>query len=116
LLFYKYVPDYGFHTGRSNFSGVKRKLYEDFSKNDHMDANSILFSNCKKSRPKDAADFEDYAQGNTAEDFMETSTQNSPLCSSMSPCAVEGILSKGFAGLLSTRSYVQFSGDRRASF
>nr|XP_007139520.1 hypothetical protein PHAVU_008G036700g [Phaseolus vulgaris]ESW11514.1 hypothetical protein PHAVU_008G036700g [Phaseolus vulgaris] len=57
--------------GRSNFSGVKRKLYEDFCKNDHMDANNIVFSNCKRSRPKDAADFEDYAPGNTAEDFMK---------------------------------------------
>jgi len=36
-----------------------------------MDANNIVFSNCKKSRPKDAADFEDYAPRNTAEDFMK---------------------------------------------
>ncbi|XP_047182565.1 defective in cullin neddylation protein AAR3 isoform X1 [Vigna umbellata] len=102
--------------GLSNFSGVKRKSYEDFNKNDHMDVNNIVFSNCKKSRPKDAADFEDYPPGNTAEEFMETSTQNSPLCSSVSACAVERVLSKGFAGLLSTRSYLQFSGERRASF
>ncbi|CAJ1829905.1 unnamed protein product [Sphenostylis stenocarpa] len=104
------------HPGLSSSSGVKRKLSEDLSKNDYMDANDIPFSNFKKSRAKDAADLEDNPPGNTAEDCMETSTQNSPLCSSMSPCAVEGALSKGFAGLLSTRPVVQFSRDRRASF
>ncbi|KAK7394490.1 hypothetical protein VNO78_15019 [Psophocarpus tetragonolobus] len=91
--------------GLRSFSGLKRKLPENMRENDDMDSNDMISSNCKRSR------------GHDAEDCMETSRQNSPLCSSMSPCAVEGCLSKGFAGLLSTRSYVQFGREeRRASF
>ena len=81
-----------------------------------MDSNDMILSNCKRSRAHDGADLEDNPLGNVADDCMETSRQNSPLCSSMSPCAIEGCLSKGFAGLLSTRSFVQFGRERRASF
>ncbi|KAL5143547.1 DCN1-like protein 2 [Glycine soja] len=102
--------------GLRSFSGLKRKLPEDLSKSDDMDSNDMILSNCKRSRAHDAVDLEDNPPGNTADDCMETSRQNSPLCSSMSPCAVEGCLSKGFAGLLSTRSFVQFGRERRASF
>lgn len=70
---------------------------------------------CKKSRAHDVDDYEENSPENTLDDSMETSRQNSPLCSSKSPCAVEGCLSKGFAGLLSTRSYVQFGRERRSS-
>lgn len=74
-------------------------------------------SNCKRGRSYGALDCEeDNPQGNnTLEESMDT-RQNSPLCSSKSQCAVEGCLSKGFAGLLSTSSYVQFGRERRASF
>ncbi|KAL5167349.1 DCN1-like protein 2 [Glycine soja] len=86
--------------GLTIFSGLKSKLPDDSSKSDDMDSNDMIFSNCKRSRAHDAEDLEDNPPGNTAYDCMETSRQNSPLCSSMSPCAVEGCLSKGFAGLL----------------
>ncbi|KAK7340552.1 hypothetical protein VNO77_21258 [Canavalia gladiata] len=105
--------------GLRSFSGLKRKLLEDARKNDmeySNTCNDMIFSNCKRSRTLGAVGWEDNPPGNAAEDCMETSRQNSPLCSSMSPCAVEGCLSKGFAGLLSTRSYVQFGRDRRTSF
>jgi DCN1-like protein 1/2 len=72
-------------------------------------------SNCKKSRAYGVVDLEDNLQGNAPEECMETSRQSSPLCSSKSQCAVEGCLSKGFAGLLSTSSYMQFGRERRAS-
>ncbi|XP_020218793.1 DCN1-like protein 2 [Cajanus cajan] len=97
--------------GLRSFSSLKRKLPEDSRKNDDMESSDMIFSNCKRSRAHDAD-----PAGNTAEECMETSRHNSPLCSSMSPCAVEGCLSKGFAGLLSTRSYVDFGRERRASF
>ncbi|XP_027352312.1 uncharacterized protein LOC113863092 [Abrus precatorius] len=107
------------HPGLRSFSGLKRKLFEDTRQNDmeySSTSNDMIFSNCKRSRAHGEVDWEDNPPGNTSEDCMETSRQNSPLCSSMSPCAVEGCLSKGFAGLLSTRSYVQFGRERRASF
>ncbi|KAL2329955.1 hypothetical protein Fmac_017536 [Flemingia macrophylla] len=97
--------------GLRKISSLKRKLPEDLRKNDDMETSDMIFSNCKRSRGHDAD-----PAGSTAEDCMETSRHNSPLCSSMSPCAVEGCLSKGFAGLLSTRSYVQFGRERRSSF
>ncbi|XP_061347398.1 defective in cullin neddylation protein AAR3 [Gastrolobium bilobum] len=104
--------------GLRSFSGLKRKLPEDTRKNDvecFNTSDDLISSNCKRSRAYSAVDWDDNPPGNAAEDCMETSRQNSPLCSSMSPCAVEGCLSKGFAGLLSTRSYVQFGRERRAS-
>jgi hypothetical protein len=36
--------------------------------------------------------------------------------STKSPCAVEGCLSRGFAGLFSTRSCLQLDRDRRVSY
>lgn len=53
-----------------------------------------------------AVNWEDNSCGNTIEECMGIARQNSPQCSSKSPCAVEGCLSKGFAGLLSTRPFV----------
>ncbi|KAK7295375.1 hypothetical protein RJT34_18282 [Clitoria ternatea] len=102
--------------GVRSFSRLKRKFGEDSRKNDmecSNTSNDMIFSNCKRSRGNGE---DNILPGNAAEDCMETSRQNSPLCSSMSPCAVEGCLSKGFAGLLSTRSYVQFGRERRTSF
>ncbi|XP_057436005.1 defective in cullin neddylation protein AAR3 [Lotus japonicus] len=106
--------------GLRSVSVLKRKLPEETSNNDmeHSSASDeLISSNCKRSRAHGAVDWEDHDPlGNTSEDCMETSRQNSPLCSSKSQCAVEGCLSKGFAGLLSTRSFVQFGRERRASF
>ncbi|XP_058736407.1 defective in cullin neddylation protein AAR3 [Vicia villosa] len=107
--------------GRKSFAGLKRKLTEEARK-DYMEcadlSEEMNLSNCKRGRSYGVADCEeDNPQGNnTLEESMDTSRQNSPLCSSKSQCAVEGCLSKGFAGLLSTSSYVQFGRERRASF
>ncbi|QHO09177.1 DCN1-like protein 2 isoform X1 [Arachis ipaensis] len=102
-----------------SISSLKRKLPEDTGKSNMEYSNmseDLVSSNCKRSRAHDTVDWEDNRPGNTTEDCMETSRQNSPLCSSKSPCAVEGCLSKGFAGLFSASSYVQFGRERRASF
>lgn len=45
---------------------------------------------------------------------MEAGKNNSQLGSSP-PCAVEGCLSKGFAGLFSRRTYLRFDQERRVS-
>lgn len=115
----KSVADYGFYTGLKSFSGLKRKVSEDTRKNDMEYLNTsddLISSTCKRSKAHDAVDCEDNPPVYTTEDCMETSRQNSSLCSAKSPCAVEGCLSKGFAGLFSSRSYVQFGRERRASF
>ncbi|TXG57563.1 hypothetical protein EZV62_015392 [Acer yangbiense] len=52
----------------------------------------------------------------SCDDCMEAVKHNSQLGSSKSPCAVEGCLSKGFAGLFSTRSYLRFDRERRVSY
>lgn len=104
--------------GLRSFSNLKRKLPEDTRKDDmqySITSEDLNSSVCKKSRAHDVDDYEENSPGNTLEDSMETSRQNSPLCSSKSPCAVEGCLSKGFAGLLSTHSFVQFGSERRSS-
>ncbi|KAJ7974400.1 Defective in cullin neddylation protein [Quillaja saponaria] len=113
-------------SGLRKFSSTKRKLPDDFQK-DEMESsdngissmtglNSLLI--CKRSKmiTQDAADWEDNSGGNAEGDCMETTRQNSPFCPSKSACAVEGCLTKGFAGLLSTRSYLQFGRERRVSF
>ncbi|KAF3444801.1 hypothetical protein FNV43_RR14494 [Rhamnella rubrinervis] len=50
-----------------------------------------------------------------SDDCMEMSRHNSPLNASKSPCAVEGCLLKGFAGLLSTHSCLEFDRKRGVS-
>ncbi|XP_019420278.1 PREDICTED: uncharacterized protein LOC109330511 isoform X2 [Lupinus angustifolius] len=101
--------------GLRYFSGLKRKSLEDTGNNDMEylnESDELISSNCKRSRVHGAVDWDD----NSQEECMETSKQNSPFCSSKSPCAVEGCLSKGFAGLFSTSSCVQFGRERRSSF
>ncbi|WCJ25674.1 hypothetical protein M5689_007543 [Euphorbia peplus] len=77
--------------------GLKRKLpnlhNEESSDLDFTDYNHMnQLSNSKRNRPM------------------------SPMGCSKSPCAVEGCLSRGFAGLFSTSSYLQFDGERRVSY
>ncbi|XP_004491813.1 defective in cullin neddylation protein AAR3 isoform X2 [Cicer arietinum] len=100
-------------SGLKSFTGLKRKFAEETRKDDMDYSNTcdddMNSSNCKKIRAYGVDDWEN----NPQEECMETSRQSS---SSKSPCAVEGCLSKGFAGLLSTSSYVQFRRERRASF
>ncbi|CAL0308377.1 unnamed protein product [Lupinus luteus] len=102
--------------GHRYFSGLKkRKILEDTGNSDMEYLNEsaeLISSNCKRSRVLGAVDWDD----NSQEECMETSKQNSPFCSSKAPCAVEGCLSKGFAGLFSTSSCVKFGIERRSSF
>ncbi|XP_068302432.1 defective in cullin neddylation protein AAR3-like [Pyrus communis] len=106
--------------------GLKRKLPGDMQI-DEMVSSPTLFPHCtdwnpalstKKSRAMSCipANWDDTTSGNTVDDSMETVRHSSPLNSSKSPCAVEGCLLKGFAGLLSTRSCLQFDRERGVSF
>lgn len=107
--------------------GLKRKLPGDLQI-DEMESSATLFPthpadlkpalSIKRSRPMSyiPANWEDNTTGSTVDGCMETIRHSSPLNSSKSPCAVEGCLLKGFAGLLSTRSCLQFDRDRGVSF
>jgi DCN1-like protein 1/2 len=74
--------------------------------------------NSKRSRLIDyrPLNWEDNPHGNSASDGMDITKQNNSLGSMKSPCAVEGCLSRGFAGLFSTRSYLQLDRERRVSY
>ncbi|XP_028760081.1 uncharacterized protein LOC114718803 [Neltuma alba] len=88
--------------GMKNLSGLKRKVLHDTGKDD-MEAIYTPISDAADLSPSKRS------RGNTQnaiEDCNGIARNNSPLCSSKSPCAVERCLSKGFAGLLSTRSFV----------
>ncbi|KAF2313620.1 hypothetical protein GH714_012433 [Hevea brasiliensis] len=80
--------------------------------------NLNLKSNSKRNKliSKKPLNWEDNPPGNSAGDCMEIINQNSPMGSSKSVCAVEGCLSRGFAGLFSTRSYLQLDRERRVSY
>lgn len=95
------------------FPGLKRKLPECHD-DDEMEPLESHFSNSpelncthhsKRSRliAHRSVNREDNPPQNST-DCMEIG-KHSPMGSSKSPCAVEGCLSKGFAGLLSSRSY-----------
>ncbi|XP_010257617.1 PREDICTED: uncharacterized protein LOC104597642 isoform X2 [Nelumbo nucifera] len=114
--------------GLNVFSGSKRKLLMDFDQPEFESSKSPCWKsshaelslNSKRSRISPAHKpeyWEDNPPGNATDDYMEIVKNNSPLASSNnSPCAVEGSLSKGFAGLLSTSSCLQFDQKRRVSF
>lgn len=107
--------------GLKEFPGLKRKLSEDLQR-DEMESSTTLFPHHTDLDPALSfkrirlTKWEDNPAGNTTDDCMEIVRHNSPLCSSKSPCAVEGCLSKGFAGLFTTRAYLQFDRERRVSF
>ncbi|XP_022739291.1 uncharacterized protein LOC111291681 isoform X2 [Durio zibethinus] len=96
------------------FPGLKRKLplchdgkkqhSESFFSNS-LDLDCTL--NSKRSRliGHRSVNREDNPTHNSSDDCMEIVRHSSPMGSSKSPCAVEGCLSKGFAGLLSSCSY-----------
>ncbi|KAF7820526.1 DCN1-like protein 2 [Senna tora] len=94
--------------GMKRLSGLKRKTPQDIEKDDLESlytpiSHTADLSPLKRSR---VVNWEDNSRGSTIEDCMGMARQNSSVCSSKSQCAVEGCLSKGFAGLLSTRSFV----------
>jgi len=112
--------------GLKEFPGLKRKLPADLQQ-DAMESSPTLFPHSTDLDPAlsfkrirltahKLVKWEDNPPGNTSDDCMEIVRHNSPLCSSKSPCAVEGCLSKGFAGLFSTRACFQLDRERRVSF
>ncbi|CAK7327974.1 unnamed protein product [Dovyalis caffra] len=102
--------------------GLKRKLpsFQD----EEMESLDALFPhstspnfilNSKKSRLIDhrSLNWEDNPPGNSASHCIDVIKQNNSLGSTKSPCAVEGCLSRGFAGLFSTRSYLRLDHNIR---
>ncbi|XVF16635.1 hypothetical protein REPUB_Repub10bG0049400 [Reevesia pubescens] len=96
------------------FPGLKRKLPE--CHDNKMESSESFFSNSpdpnctlnsKRSRlvACRSVNREDNPPQSSSAGCMEIVKQSSPMGSSKSPCAVEGCLSKGFAGLLSCCSY-----------
>ncbi|KAG8659535.1 defective in cullin neddylation protein AAR3 [Manihot esculenta] len=105
--------------------GLKRKLPS--LQNEEMDSSGSLFPDytnlnltpySKRNRliSQRPLNWEDNPPGNSASDCMEITKHNSPMGSTKSVCAVEGCLSRGFAGLFSTRSYLQLDRERRVSY
>ncbi|XP_022750661.1 uncharacterized protein LOC111299626 [Durio zibethinus] len=99
--------------GLREFPGLKRKLTE--CGDEKMESNSLFSNsprvNCtlssKRSRLIEhrSVNREDNPPQNSSDECMEVVKHGSPMGSSKSPCAVEGCLSKGFAGLSSSCSF-----------
>ncbi|KAK1383612.1 Defective in cullin neddylation protein [Heracleum sosnowskyi] len=107
-------------TGLKSFPGLKRKT-DYFNQQDMEIDNNFASSDICKRRHIDIGNKmwspADNAQLYNTDEFMESSIKQSPspLRGTKSPCAVEGCLSKGFAGLFSTQSRVPFGRERRVS-
>lgn len=111
--------------GLKDTPGLKRKL-SSFQMEEMASSNAVFLDsvsphfilNSKRSRLIDyrPLNWEDNPPGNSASDGMDITKQNNSLGSMKSPCAVEGCLSRGFAGLFSTRSYLQLDRERRVSY
>ncbi|KAL4379318.1 hypothetical protein GQ457_02G019250 [Hibiscus cannabinus] len=103
--------------------GLKRKLCE--CDDDKMESSELLSnsgnpnctSNSKRNRLNScqSVDRLDSLAMNSSDDCMEIVKHSNPMGCCKSPCAVEGCLSKGFAGLLSSCSYTQLDQERRVS-
>lgn len=96
--------------GLKSYPGLKRKIPGDLDI-DEMESSPTSFPQCsesdptlsfKRSRMVSNVPANDNP-GNTVDECMEIIIHSSPLNSSKSPCAVEGCLSKGFAGLFRER-------------
>ncbi|XWS44311.1 hypothetical protein CRYUN_Cryun15aG0034200 [Craigia yunnanensis] len=95
------------------FPGLKRKLPE--CRDEKMESDSLFSNspdlNCKLSSKRSrlivhrSVNGEDNPPQHSSDDCMEVVKHSSPMGSSKSPCAVEGCLSKGFAGLFSSCSF-----------
>ncbi|KAJ8749996.1 hypothetical protein K2173_013911 [Erythroxylum novogranatense] len=98
--------------------GLKRKLSS--SQKDEMDASDTvdLILSFKRNKLIDhlPLSWEDNPPVNSSGDSMDITKQSSSLGCTKSPCAVEGCLSKGFAGLLSSPSYLRLDRERRVSY
>uniref|UniRef100_A0A2P2JPG8 Defective in cullin neddylation protein n=1 Tax=Rhizophora mucronata TaxID=61149 RepID=A0A2P2JPG8_RHIMU len=98
--------------------GLKRKLSSLQKYEMEIWDTSDLILNLKRRWPIYCrlSNWDDNPPSNSADDYMEVIRQSNPLGSTKSPCAVEGFLSKGFAGLFSNCSYLQLSRERRVSY
>jgi len=111
--------------GLKDTPGLKRKL-SSFQMEEMASSNAVFLDsvgpnfilNSKRSRLIEyrPLNWEDNPPGNSASDGMDITKQNNSLGSMKSPCAVEGCLLRGFAGLFSTRSYLQLDRERRVSY
>uniref|UniRef100_A0A0V0I0C2 Defective in cullin neddylation protein n=1 Tax=Solanum chacoense TaxID=4108 RepID=A0A0V0I0C2_SOLCH len=105
--------------GLKNFPGMKRKKScgnlqrVEESSHGHPDMDVIV--NSKRRNINFGNQNVDWTE-NQSHGCLEMVKANSPLNHSASPCAVEGCLSKGFAGLLSGPSCLQFDKERRTSY
>ncbi|KAG8384692.1 hypothetical protein BUALT_Bualt04G0144400 [Buddleja alternifolia] len=104
-------------SGLKIFPGSKRKSCDNLqtgqeSSDTYASSNSI--ANSKRNRL--CINWEQNEFGSSKNDGGEIVKQTSPIGCTKSPCAVEGCLSKGFAGLLSGRSCLQTDQDRRMSY
>ncbi|OVA08989.1 Potentiating neddylation domain [Macleaya cordata] len=111
--------------GLEVFSGSKRKSFSysgrrevESSDSSSNSKSSAPLLRCKRGREASWADqpghSEDNQPGNAMDDYMEMVKPDNPWINSV--CTVEGSLSKGFAGLLSAGSRLQFEQKRRGSY
>ncbi|KAL0332080.1 UNVERIFIED_CONTAM: DCN1-like protein [Sesamum calycinum] len=108
-------------SGLKNFPGSKRKFCDNLQMGEESSdgyASSSSIANSKKRQRYSTAKCANWGQNQVGsiDDCVETVKHSSTLGCTKSPCAVEGCLSKGFAGLLSGRSCLQFHQDRRVSY
>ncbi|XP_015063647.1 DCN1-like protein 2 [Solanum pennellii] len=106
------------YPGLINFPGMKRKSCGNLQRveeSSHGDPGMDVIVNSKRRHVNFGNQNVDWTE-NQSHGYSEMAKANSPLNHSASPCAVEGCLSKGFAGLLSGPSCLQFDKERRTSY
>lgn len=104
--------------GLKNFPGLKRKSCGSLERLEESSLGSPgmdMIVNSKKRHITFGNQSVHWTE-NQSHDCLEIVKANSPLNHSASPCAVEGCLSKGFAGLLSGPSCLQFDQEMRTSY
>ncbi|KAM3253084.1 defective in cullin neddylation protein AAR3 isoform X1 [Capsicum annuum] len=104
--------------GLKNFPGLKRKScgnLQRLEESSHGSPGMDIIVNSKRRHITFGNQSVHWAE-NQSHDYLEIVKANSPLNHSASPCAVEGCLSKGFAGLLSGPSCLQFDQEMRTSY
>ncbi|XP_052196995.1 defective in cullin neddylation protein AAR3 isoform X2 [Diospyros lotus] len=108
--------------GLKFFPGLKRKLCEDLQINEVESAYKFGGSNVLQTPKRrhmfvvKPGNWRQNPPGNASDDHMEIVKHNGRLGCSKSPCAVEGCLSRGFAGLLSGGSFLRCDRERSASY
>ncbi|CAK9142506.1 unnamed protein product [Ilex paraguariensis] len=108
--------------GLKIFPGLKRKLFEDFQKELESSgrfASSTITTNSKRRHVYCADKFMNRGEnppGRVTDECQEIVEHNSSLGCSKYPCSIEGCLTRGFAGLLSSRSCLQIGRRGRVSY